>query len=134
MEKFNDSCHSSRSGDIWKFTIPKLNFEESDYYELVNWLDFPRLEPQITCKLKENNLDEAITSGNMPDLEKYHCHTQAIERHIQVLIDASKAVCGKEFRDGYTRAKFESRKKMLKYTKKVNENYNLSVTYIELVI
>jgi len=35
-----DRCHPSGSGDIRKFTNPKLNFEANDYYELVNWLDF----------------------------------------------------------------------------------------------
>jgi len=45
-------------------------------------------------------------SGNMPDLEKYPCHTQAVERHIKILIDTSEAVYGKERREGCIGAKF----------------------------
>ena len=113
-----DGCHSSSSGDIRKFTIPKLNFEASDYYELVNWIDFPRLEPPLTCKLMENDLEKAIKTGSMPDLEKYPCHTQAVERHVKVVTDAARSVCGKERREGYIQAKLESSKKMSKYTTK----------------
>ena len=109
---------SSSSGDIRKFIIPTLNFEAKDYYELINWLDFPRLEPPITCILTENDLDEAIKTGSMPDLEKYPCHTQAVERHIKVITDAARSVCGKERREGYIRAKLESRKRMSKYSTK----------------
>lgn len=112
------SLSSSSSGEIRKFTIPQLNFEASDYYELVNWVDNPRQEPPITCILSDYDIQEAIKSGSMPHLEKYPCHTQAVERHIKVVTDAAKCVCGKERREGYIRAKLESRKKMSKYTTK----------------
>lgn len=112
------SRSSSSSGDIRKFAIPKLNFEASDYYELVNWVDIPRHEPPITCNLTDYDIEEAIKSGSMPHLKKYPCHTQAVERHIKVVTDAAKSVCGKERREGYIRAKLESHKKMSKYTTK----------------
>ena len=51
----------------------------------------------------------------MPDLEKYPCHTQAVERHVKVITDSARSVCGKERREGYIRAKLESRKRMSKY-------------------
>lgn len=54
----------------------------------------------------------------MPDLEKYPCHTQAVERHVKVITDAARSVCGKERREGYIRAKLESRKRMSKYSTK----------------
>ena len=83
QEKATDVCQSmsNSSGEIRKFIVLKLNFEANDYYELVNWLEFPRLEPPITFKLSDNDIEEAIRSGSMPDLEKYPCHTQAVERH-----------------------------------------------------
>jgi len=114
----SNSWHSSSSGVVRKFIIPKLKFEATDYFELVNWLDFLRLQPPITRKFMENNLDEVIMMGNMPDLNKYPCHTQAVESHIKVVTDSSKAVCDEEQKEGYIRAKLESRKKMSKYTKK----------------
>ena len=102
-----DGCHSRSSGDIRKFTIPKLSFEARDYCELVNWPDFLRLEPPITCKRMDNDLEEAIKTGCMPDLEKYPCHTQAVERYVKVVTDVARSVCGKERREGYIRAKLE---------------------------
>ena|SRR5688572_15130793 len=77
-----DRCHQSSSGDVRKLTIPKLSFEATDYYELVKWLDFNRREPPITCTFTENDREEAIKTGIMSDLEKYPCHTQAVERHV----------------------------------------------------
>jgi len=70
-----EGSHCSSSRDVRKFIIPKLNFGARDYYELVNWLDFPRLEHPITCNLLDTDIDEAIKTGSMPDLEKYPCHT-----------------------------------------------------------
>jgi len=109
-------CRSS--DDIRKFTIPQLNFEAREYCELVNWIDFHRLPPPVTSKLTDNDLDETSRTASMSDIEKYPCHTQAVERYVKVVTDASWSVCGKERREGYFRAKLEFRKKMSKYTTK----------------
>ena len=122
------SRSSSSSGDIRKFAIPKLNFEASDYYELVNWVDIPRHEPPITCNLTDYDIEEAIKSGSMPHLEKYPCHTQAVERHIKVVTDAAKWVYGKEHREGYIRAKLKSRKRCPNILQKMNGNHNVFIT------
>src|SRR5688572_14289622 len=96
VARVTDRCHPSSSGDVSKFTIPTLSFEATDYYELIKWLDFPGLEPLITCKFTENDLEEAIKTVSMSDLEKYPCHTQAVEKHVKVVTDAARPVCGKE--------------------------------------
>jgi len=54
----------------------------------------------------------------MPYLEKFPCHTQAVERHVKMVTEAGKSVCGKERREGYIRAKIASRKNMTKYNTK----------------
>ena len=97
-------------------------------------LDFPRLEPPISCKLAENNLDEAIMSGNMPDLEKYTCHTEAIERLLKLLQIPQRQFVTKNVEKATFEQSFNHAKNMSKYTKKVNGNHNLSVTYFEVVM
>jgi hypothetical protein len=114
----NDGCHSRNSADIRKFIIPKLDFEAGSYYELVNWLNFPTIEPPIARNIADSDLEEAIETGKMLQIENYPCHTQAVERHVKLVTDAASSVCGKERREGYIRAKIESRKKMSKYTTK----------------
>jgi len=51
---------NSVSGGIRKFIIPKLNFEARDYYELIDWLNFPRLEPPLLALLRKIVLKKAL--------------------------------------------------------------------------
>jgi len=51
------------SDDTKKFTIPQLNFEAREYCELVKWIDFHRLQPLITCKLTDNDIDETMKTA-----------------------------------------------------------------------
>ena len=40
---------------------------------------------------------------------KYPCHTQAVERAVRLVSEASAAVIGQEARDGYIRQRMEAR-------------------------
>ena len=95
-----ETAGSSGQIEMRKFSVPKLNFEAKDYYELVDWLNVPRLEPPIACKLDDNDIDKVIKTASMPCFEKYPCHTQAVQRHVKMVTDAAKSVCGKERREG----------------------------------
>ena len=44
----------------------------------------------------------------------YSCHTQAVERAVKVVSDASSQVYGETERDGFIRQRIRSRKLMLK--------------------
>ena len=90
--KENWSLSIISSCDIRTFRIPKLNLEATVYCVLVNWLDVSRLEPQITCKFKKNDLKEYIKTGSMLDLEKYHYHKHAFKVAIGST-DAARSVC-----------------------------------------
>lgn len=39
----------------------------------------------------------------------FPCHTQAVERAVKLVTDASTAVCGESARDGFIRARIELR-------------------------
>ncbi|KAG5896174.1 hypothetical protein JTB14_016949 [Gonioctena quinquepunctata] len=49
------------------------------------------------------------TSMLFSEIKSYPCHTQAVERAVKIVTEASAAVCGSENRDGVMRAKLESR-------------------------
>lgn len=76
--------------NIREFRTPKLNFEAVSLsnYEIQSLiLDVPRYS----------------------DLFNFPCHSQAVERCVKIVTEASGAVCGTEARDGFIRARIASR-------------------------
>jgi hypothetical protein len=53
----------------------------------------------------------AILSGDPLEFEKLPCHTQAVERCVKLVTEASAAVCVTAARDGFIRVRNEARKK-----------------------
>ena len=49
---------------------------------------------------------------------KIPCHTQAVERLVKLVTEASKAVCGRKSRDGFISARIASRQLMAKFESK----------------
>ncbi|GBN03242.1 hypothetical protein AVEN_229021-1 [Araneus ventricosus] len=70
--------------------------------------------------LSENDIKSLINSDTMPirDIQKFPCHTQAVERCIKLVTEASNKVCGREARDGSIRATLKSTSVMLNISKK----------------
>ena len=66
---------------------------------MINW-DNP-LEPPATMNLSDEDITNMIKNGSQLEIEKLPCHSQAVERHVRLLTQASLATCGAEARDGY---------------------------------
>ncbi|CAH1101610.1 unnamed protein product [Psylliodes chrysocephalus] len=101
--------------NIRQFKVPKLNFDAQDYTELINCQSVSVTEPQLTRKVSDDVLQEMIV--RVPDnieISKYPCHTQAVERCIRTVTEASGLVSGTESRDGLIRTRIASRKKIPK--------------------
>ncbi|KAK4871690.1 hypothetical protein RN001_015814 [Aquatica leii] len=82
---------------------------------------------KIEEKFHENlqKIEELQTSiknqgTNTKEIEilKFPCHTQAVERCIKLVTEASSLVCGAEARDGFIRARISSRTAMPKFNTK----------------
>lgn len=101
---------------VRSFSVPALNFEATDYVDMIDWQQTPITEPPIVMDIDDNSLLTMIRDEETPKLDfaRYPCHTQAVERHIKLVTEASEMVCGKEKRDGFIRARLESRMKMPK--------------------
>lgn len=52
------------------------------------------------------------------DIKKFPCHTQAVERCVKLVSEASVKVCGQESRDGYIKSTLLSRSIMPEFSKK----------------
>ncbi|CAG9839024.1 unnamed protein product [Diabrotica balteata] len=48
----------------------------------------------------------------IPNFDNFPCHTQAMERCVKIITDVSIKVCDEESRDGYIRAKLNTRKNL----------------------
>ena len=103
------------SGQIRKFKVPaKLNFDAVKYFKMIDWAVCPISERPVIKAMTEAELKDLITAEVTPTVifPKFPCHTQAMERHVKLVTEAAKAVCGHKSRDGFIRARVASRQLM----------------------
>ncbi|CAH0562813.1 unnamed protein product [Brassicogethes aeneus] len=88
-----------QSESIRIFKIPKLNFSADDYIDLIDWSQTNISEPPLTMSMTEDDLNKLLQTGEKFQLDKFPCHTQAVERMVKIITDASTTVCGQESRE-----------------------------------
>ena len=103
---------------IRHFELPKLNFKAEEYFDMIQW-NYP-LEPPATLNLSNEDIATLIASGSHFEIGKLPCHSQAVERHVRLVTEASLALCGTEARDGFIRSRIKSRNELPKFDTKVN--------------
>ncbi|KAB0805378.1 hypothetical protein PPYR_02348 [Photinus pyralis] len=114
-----------------QFEVPNsLNINASCYTDLIDWSWGTLVinEPPLTIGLSEAVLLNDFvknpgTSMRFSEIKSYPCHTQAVERAVKIVTEASGTVCGSDNRDGVIRAKLESRKIMPSFGSK--QDYKL---------
>lgn len=127
--------------DIRVYKIPLLSYSSTDYVDMIRWQKIPpeQQRPPILRDLviTEQNVDLLakfkITDPNFEgkirnhsqeevkfdiDLSKLPCHSQAVERCVKVVTEASKHVAGEPGREGYIIAKLRHRSIMPSFTTK----------------
>ena len=94
--------------------MPPINFDCTDDSARIDWTTVRVTEPPVIMSISDDDLREFIREPTMPvvTFDRYPCHTQAVERCIKVVTEASQSVCGKNRRDGFIRTRLESRAKM----------------------
>jgi len=105
---------------VRQFVVPKLNVDAKDYTEIVEWMSCKVTEPPILRNMTNDELWALINETEIPsvDFQRYPCHTQAVERGIKLVTEASKLVCDESSRDGLIRNRQNSRNKMAKFNTK----------------
>ena len=93
---------------------PELNLEAPNLQEMISWKG--AMKPVLTCKLSREELLK-FREVKM-EVPYYPVHTQAIERAVKEVTEASAAVNGFERRDGWVRAQAKNRELMPKLTSK----------------
>ena len=118
-----------RNGNVRAFIIPKINFEASNYYEMVNWSELYS-EPPLTKHIPIGDQNENIKNASYPktasislewtNLVNIPCHSQAVERHVKLVSEASLQVICVVRRDEFFRSTLESRRRIVLSETKAN--------------
>jgi len=115
-------ARSQTVAGIRKFTVSELNFDSSDYIELIDWQNTDITEPPLIADLADSVITDLVKNGESPiiDFPRFPCHTQAVERCVKLVTQASAAVCGQASRDGFIRSRLESRRIMATFNTKAD--------------
>ena len=104
------------SANVRKYRVPKVNFQAETYVNLIDWEAVILSEPPLTrYKTEAEILSFKETPFAVP---KYPCHTQAVERAVRLVSEASSAVIGKDARNGFIRQRIEARKELPRFKTK----------------
>lgn len=114
---------TSKRNRIRKFSPPVINFEATNFAELIFWEQSKLTEPPVTKNLTDEDLKK-ISEGDIKPLEVLQeyfnlpCHSQAVERCVKEVTAASYAVYGESSRDGFIRTRLLDRKIMPRFETK----------------
>lgn len=80
------------------FAIPTINFEAKEYTDLIQWDSVT--EPPLLKSFEEDELKDLMMTNSvkLKQILDFPCHSQAVERHVKLVTEASKTVCGYESR------------------------------------
>ena len=76
--------------------MPGINFEVIEYSNLINWQNEQVSEPPLLKNILYEDMQKKIHHKTMPGLtiSGIPCHSQAVERMIKLVTEASSNVCG----------------------------------------
>ena len=94
---------------------PSINLNATSLIELIPW-DKNVYEPIYTCSYSKAELKQFLETPFDPP--KFSAHTQATERAVKDVTEASEAVYGEEARDAFIRSRNEHRASISKVSTK----------------
>jgi hypothetical protein len=108
------SCRDRRKSAVRSFIIPKLNFQASDYTEIIFWSKEKLTPPPLLRNISDEAIRTIISNKTIPDwdVRSFPCHTQAVERCVKLVTTSAQEVVGFQNRDGWIRATLKSREIM----------------------
>nr|CAH7728928.1 unnamed protein product [Callosobruchus chinensis] len=112
LRRILKSRSAAHSEIIRQFTVPKLNFNATDYTELINWMEVDVTPPPVLANITNEDLKLFIENNDTLEFPRFPCHTQAVERCVKLVTEASSCVIGEEARDGFIRLRVKSREIM----------------------
>ncbi|GBM30427.1 hypothetical protein AVEN_203004-1 [Araneus ventricosus] len=96
------------SSEVRIFQLPKIDLKAKDYFALINWQRAGRFEPPLLLNVPFKEIVAMVKVRKTEELSKYPCHTQAVERCIRLVSEASESVYGEEKRHGFILNRMQS--------------------------
>ena len=107
-------ARSQRVAGVRKFAVPALNYDSSDYIEMIDWQTTHIIEPPLIFEVSDTVIMDSVKSNEsqIVEFQRFPCHTQAVELCVKLVTQASAAVCDQTSMDGFIRLRLESRRIM----------------------
>lgn len=114
---------ASDSSQLRVFEVPKINLNASSYIDLIDWQQ-TYSQPPILSNVSDDTLHSLVESGGDDEVLflRLPCHTQAVERAVKTVTEASLQLCHKNAREALIKNKIRSRKQMPKFESKKDFN------------
>jgi len=124
----------NQRGGVRIFRVPEVNFDASNYMDVINSTKVDVSEPPLVAHLSPDDL-QCIVDEDLGDkflFPRLPFHTQAVKP----ITEAASKVCGPEKRDGFIRTTLRSREMMPSFETKniVRVNFTSMVRAIQIVI
>ncbi|GBN52497.1 hypothetical protein AVEN_259693-1 [Araneus ventricosus] len=106
---------------VRRFVIAAVNFRVTDYVDLINWQACNVTPPTVLRHISSHELLKMIqddVSMDGRDFIKFPSHTQAVQRIVKLVTEASRKRVGPHNGDVFIRATLESRKQMSQFESK----------------
>ena len=85
--------------------IPEINFNASNWWELINIDQKGVCEPPTTTDYSSEQLKHALKTGEMLQLPVFPSHSQSVERAVKLTSEAAEMVYGQEARHKHIQTK-----------------------------
>ncbi|GBO02834.1 hypothetical protein AVEN_79765-1 [Araneus ventricosus] len=101
---------SSNGKSVCVFLPPKLNFEGTNYTEMIDWSSITITSQPILSDISTDVFRSIVSDKKNPEWNFVHfpCHTQVVERCVKLVTETTAEVYGFQNRDGFIRSKFFS--------------------------
>ena len=109
------NARGSAETGVRTFVLNKINMNAVQHYDMIDWQKETVTKPPITKPLKRDKILASINEGILPEtLPDFPCHSQAVERHVKLVAEASSQVYGAKARRGFVLSNLKSRAKLPK--------------------
>lgn len=127
-------ARAQRSTTMRIFAVPGLNFNATDYVDIIDWGASPTHEPPLlkSIEISNDNVME-LAKKKFSDADfgkqiaKIPCHSQAVERCVKLVSETSMSVIGKENRNGVILNTLNSRRNMPAFKSKQDFKANIPI-------
>ncbi|GBM41951.1 hypothetical protein AVEN_112111-1 [Araneus ventricosus] len=112
---------ASRRKSIRHFQPPKINFLVTDHIEMIHWNTTTLSPPPLLRRFTNQEICSKVQSGGTAaewNFDKFPCHTQAVERCVKLVTEASQKAIPSNSRDGFIRTTVFSRSSMPSFSSK----------------